>query len=73
MPCRAISASSVVTGTLMVFVHLWASQPRASRAASTNCREAVDTVGLSALIISSIVPALRPTATASIVTSDLRP
>ena len=56
VPCRAMSASSVVTGTRMVLVHAWPSQPGAPSAASRNASEAVDTVGLSTLSLSSSVP-----------------
>ena len=59
MPCRAISASSVVTGTRIVLVQRWPSQPGAPSAASMKHREAVETVGLSILSFSSIVPSLR--------------
>src|SRR5258708_5668898 len=73
LPCLPISASSVVTGTSTDPVQRWLSQPGASRAAPTNATEAVETVGLSALIIMLVEPAERPTAAASIATSALRP
>ena len=72
-PCLPISASSVVTGTGTDLVQRCVSQPGASRAALTNSGDAVETVGLSTLIIMLVVPTPRPTATASIATSALRP
>ena len=44
IPCRAISASSVVAGTLIDFVHRCSRQPAASFAAMMNSVEAVETV-----------------------------
>src|SRR5450432_2028783 len=72
-PYLPISASSVVTGTGTDLIQRWVSQPSASRAALTNSRDAVETVGLSALIIMLVAPMLRPTATGSIATSMQRP
>src|SRR5450759_655343 len=72
-PCLPTSASSVVTGTGTDLVQRCASQPGAPRAAVTNSGDAVETVGLSALIMRRVVPTLRPTATASIATSAQRP
>src|SRR3979490_3436230 len=72
-PYLPISASSVVTGTGTALIQRCVSQPGASRAALTNSRDAVETVGLSALISIVVVPTLQPTATASIATSTLRP
>src|SRR5713101_6516468 len=72
-PYLPISASSVVTGTVTALIQRWVSQPGASRAALTNSRDAVETVGLSALIIMLVAPTLRPTATGSIATSMQRP
>src|SRR5438552_12604448 len=72
-PYSSISASSVVTGTGTDLVQRCVCQPGASRAAPTNARDAVETVGLSTLIIMLVVPAARPTATASIATSAQRP
>src|SRR5713101_5001508 len=63
LPCRAQSAWSVVTGTRTVLLQVCPSQPGAPSAAATNAGEAVDTVGLSTLTLSSTVPASRPTAT----------
>ena len=71
-PCLAINASSVVTGTSIELFHRCVSQPGASRAALMNAGDAVETVGLSALIMMLVVPIPLPTATASIVTSALR-
>src|SRR4249920_3849366 len=68
-PCLPISASSVVTGTGTDLVQRCVSQPGASRAALTNAGDAVETVGLSTLIITQAVPILPPTAAASIATS----
>src|SRR6266436_8973313 len=73
LPCLLISASSVVTGTSTDLVQRWVSQPGASRAAPMKAGDAVETVGLSALIIMLVEPATRPTAAASIATSALRP
>src|SRR4051812_33365020 len=64
-PYLPISASSVVIGTCTDLVQRCVSQPGASRAASTNPDDAVETVGLSTLIVIAVVPTLRPTATAS--------
>src|SRR6185437_8919006 len=72
-PYLSTSASNVVTGTCIDLVQRYASQPGAQRAAFTSARDAVETVGLSALIIMLVVPMLRPTATASIATSAARP
>ena len=65
MPCLPISASSVVIATLTLLPQLWPSQPGAPSEAFTKSREAVETVGLSTLIFSSISPAAAPTATGS--------
>ncbi len=73
MPWRAISASSVVTGTLMLLSQLCPSQPGAPCEALTKSVEAVDTVGLSVLIRMSISPAEGPTATGSSVTMSSWP
>ena len=59
--------------TLTVLLHLWPSQPRAPCAACRNAFEAVDTVGLSMLSLSSTTPALAPRARGSIVTARSRP
>src|ERR1700690_1609717 len=72
-PYFPISASSVVTGTGTDLVQRCVCQPGASRAAPTNARDAVETVGLSMLIIMIVVPTVRPTATGSIATSAQRP
>src|SRR6267378_1299086 len=72
-PYFSISTSSVVTGTGTALVQRCVSQPGASRAALTNSGDAVETVGLSALISIVVVPTLQPTATDSIATSALRP
>jgi hypothetical protein len=66
-PCRDINASSVI-GTRTILFQACPSQPGAPAAARRSHPEAVDTVGLSTLMRSSIVPALRPTATGSIAT-----
>ena len=62
-PCLSINASSVVTGTALSLVQRCVSQPGASRAAPTKSGDAVETVGLSMLIIMLVVPFARPTAT----------
>src|ERR1700675_3994207 len=72
-PYLPISASSVVTGTGTDLIQRCVSQPCASRAALTNSHDAVETVGLSALIIMLVAPTPRPTATGSIATSAPRP
>src|SRR5664279_5402723 len=69
VPYLSINASSVVMGTATDPVQRWASQPGALCAALTNSGDAVDTVGLSTLIIMAAAPTTRPTATASIATS----
>src|SRR5258705_12022879 len=72
-PYFSISTSSVVSGTGTALIQRCVSQPGASRPALTNSRDAVETVGLSALISIVVVPTLQPTATASIATSTPRP
>src|SRR5256885_9634050 len=52
--------------TLFPYTTLFRSQPGAPCEAFTKSREAVETVGLSILIFSSILPSMRPTATGSI-------
>src|SRR6185312_13088264 len=69
-PCAAISASSVVTGTSTEPSQIWSSQPAAPCAASTNAADAVETVGLAVFSLMVSVPLLRPTALASMTTSE---